>query len=258
MTDHVRVSVEDGVMRIRLARPEKKNALTNAMYGALDDALRRAESDPSVRVVFFEAEGDVFTSGNDLGDFAAVASGTLARADMRSSSFLQALAHGKKPYVAAVQGLAVGIGVTMLMHFDIVYVADNAKLSTPFVNLAVVPEAASSWLIPARIGHARAFEMFALGEPMDGRTAASIGLVNGALPAGEVHAKALQVARKLAMKPAGALQATKQLMRNGAAIAAVMAREGEIFGAQLKSAEAAEAFKAFAERRAPDFSKFNG
>jgi len=257
MSEHVKVSVEDGVMRIRLARPEKKNALTNAMYGALDDALRRAESDRAVRVVLFEAEGDAFTSGNDLGDFAAVAAGTLARADMRSASFLQALAHGKKPYVAAVQGLAVGIGVTMLMHFDLVYVADDAKLSTPFVNLAVVPEAASSWLIPARIGHARAFEMFTLGEPMDGRTAASIGLVNAALPAGEVLAKALEVARKLATKPAGALQATKQLMRNGEAIAAVMAREGEIFGARLHSAEAAEALKAFTERRAPDFSKLN-
>lgn len=258
MTEHVQVSIDGGVMRIRLARPEKKNALTNAMYGALDDALRRAESDPAVRVVLFEAAGDAFTAGNDLGDFAAVASGTLARADMRSTSFLQALAHGKKPYVAAVQGLAVGIGVTMLMHFDLVYVAEDAKLSTPFVNLAVVPEAASSWLIPARIGHARAFEMFALGEPMDGRTAAAIGLVNAALPAGEVHAQALEMAHKLAAKPAGALQATKQLMRNGAAIAAVMAREGEIFGAQLRSAEAAEAFKAFAERRAPDFSKLNG
>lgn len=258
MSDYVKVSVQAGVMRVRLARPEKKNALTNAMYGALADALHRAESDRAVRVVLLEAEGDAFTSGNDLGDFAAVAAGTMTRADMRSTSFLQALAHGKKPYVAAVQGLAVGIGVTMLMHFDLVYVADDAELSMPFVNLAVVPEAASSWLIPARIGHARAFEMFALGEPIDGRTAAALGLVNAALPADEVLAKALEAARQLAAKPAGALQATKQLMRNSEAIAAVMAREDEIFGARLRSAEAAEALKAFAERRAPDFSKLNG
>ena len=257
MTDYVRVAVEDGVMRILLARPEKKNALTNAMYGAMGDALRRAAGDPAVRVVLFEAEGDAFTSGNDLGDFAAVAAGTLARADMRSGAFLNELAHAQKPFVGAVQGLAVGIGVTMLMHFDIVYVAENAKLSTPFVNLAVVPEAASSWLIPARIGHARAFEMFALGESIDGRTAAAIGLVNAALPAGEVRARALAVAQKLATKPPGALQATKQLMRNAEAIAAVMAREGAVFGARLRSAEAAEAFKAFAERRPPDFSKLS-
>lgn len=258
MTEHVQVTVDNGVMRVLLARPDKKNALTNAMYSALSDALHRAESDPAVRVVFFEAQGDAFTSGNDVNDFAAVAAGTLSRADMRSGTFMQALAHGKKPYVAAVQGLAVGIGVTMLMHFDLVYVAENAKLSAPFVNLAVVPEAASSWLIPARIGYARAFELFALGEAIDGRTAAAIGLVNAALPANEVHAKALEVARKLAAKPAGSLQATKQLMRDGEAIAAVMAREAEIFGARLRSPEAAEAFKAFAERRPPDFSKFSG
>jgi enoyl-CoA hydratase/carnithine racemase len=255
MTEHVRVTVEDGVMRILLARPEKKNALTNAMYGALRDSLRRAESEPAIRVVLFEAEGDAFCSGNDIADFAAVSAGTLARTEMNSGAFLNALAHARKPYVAAVQGLAVGIGVTMLMHCDLVYVAEDAKLSTPFVNLALVPEAASSWLIPARIGHARAFEMFAMGEPMEGRTAASVGLVNAAFPASQVRAKALEAARKLAAKPPGALQATKQLMRNGEAIAAVMAREGEVFGKQLQSAEAAEAFKAFAERRPPDFSK---
>jgi enoyl-CoA hydratase/carnithine racemase len=255
MTDHVRVTVEDSVMRILLARPEKKNAITNAMYGALVEALRRAEADPAIRVVLFEAEGDAFTAGNDLADFAAVAAGTLARSDMRSTTFLQALAHAQKPYVAAVQGLAIGVGVTMLMHCDLVYVAENAKLSTPFVNLAIVPEAASSWLIPARIGHARAYEMFALGEAMDGRTAASIGLVNAALPAGEVRAKAFAIAQKLATKPPGALRATKQLMRNAEAISAVMTRETEVFGARLLTAEAAEAFKAFAERRPPDFSK---
>lgn len=258
MTGHVRVTVDDGVMRILLARPEKKNALTNAMYGVLQDSLRRAESEPAIRVVLLEAEGEAFCSGNDIADFAAVAAGTLARSDMNATSFLDALAHGRKPYVAAVQGLAVGIGVTLLMHCDLVYAADDARLSTPFVNLALVPEAASSWLIPARIGHARAFEMFAMGEPIDGRTAASIGLVNAALPAGQVRAKALEAARTLAAKPPGALQATKQLMRDGAAIAAVMAREGEIFGRQLQSAEAAEAFKAFAERRSPDFSKLAG
>jgi enoyl-CoA hydratase/carnithine racemase len=258
MTEHVRIALEDGVLRIRLTRPEKKNSLTIAMYTALGDALARAESDPSVRAVLFEAEGDAFSAGNDIGDFAAVASGKLSREEMTTFTFLEALAKARKPYVAAVQGLAVGIGVTMLLHCDLVFVAENAKLSTPFVNLALVPEAASSVLLQARIGYARAFAMFALGEPIDGRTAANIGLANAALPANEVGEKALAAAKLLASKPTGSLQATKQLMRDSEAIAAVMSRESDIFAARLKSPETAEALRAFAERRPPDFSKFNG
>jgi enoyl-CoA hydratase/carnithine racemase len=258
MTDHVRVSIEDGVMCLTLARPEKKNALTNAMYAALGEALIRAESDATVRVVVFDAEGDAFTAGNDIADFAAVAAGTMGREEMKAHVFLSALARARKPYVAAVHGLAVGVGVTMLMHCDLVYVAEDARLTTPFVNLAVVPEAASSLLIPARIGHARAYAMFALGEPVDGRTAAAIGLANAALPASQVRTAAMSAARTLAKKPIGALQATKMLMRDAATIEAVMAREGEIFGARLRTAEAAEAFRAFAERREPDFTRTSG
>lgn len=255
MTDHVRVSVDGNVMRLTLARPEKKNALTGAMYSALAQALDRAESDPAIRVVLFEGAGDSFTAGNDVADFAAVAAGTASREAMTAHVFLEALARARKPYVAAVHGLAVGVGVTMLLHCDLVYVAEDARLLTPFVNLALVPEAASTLLLPARIGYARAFAMFAFGEPVDGKTAAALGLANAAVPASEVHAKALAAAKTLAAKPMGALSATKQLMRDASAIAAVMAREGEIFGARLRTAEAAEAFKAFAERRAPDFSK---
>jgi enoyl-CoA hydratase/carnithine racemase len=258
MTAHVRISVDNGLLRITLARPEKKNALTNAMYMAVAEALQRAESDPAVRVVLFESEGDAFTAGNDIAEFAAVASGAAERRDMRAHVFLEALARGTKPYVAAVHGLAVGVGVTMLMHMDLTYVAEDARLSTPFVNLALVPEAASSWLIPARIGYARAFALFAFGEPVDGKTAAAMGLVTAAVPASEVHARALAAAKVLATKPAGALQATKKLMRDAAAIQAVMAREGEVFGERLRTAEAAEAFRAFAERRAPDFTKIQG
>jgi enoyl-CoA hydratase/carnithine racemase len=146
----------------------------------------------------------------------------------------------------------------MLMHIDLVYVAEDARLSTPFVNLALVPEAASSWLIPARIGYARAFALFAFGEPIDGKAAAAMGLVAAAVPAAEVRSRALAAAQALAAKPAGALQATKRLMRDPAAIQAQMAREGEIFGQRLRTAEAAEAFRAFAERRPPDFSKIQG
>lgn len=256
-TEHIRVRIDGAIMRITFARAEKKNAITNAMYGAMSEALERAESDPAVRVVLLDAEGDAFTAGNDIGDFAAVAMGTADRTDVKAHPFLRALARAQKPYVAAVQGLAVGVGVTMLLHCDLVFIAEDATLSTPFVNLALVPEAASSWLLPARIGHARAFAMFALGEAVDGRTAAAIGLANAALPKEEVCARALAAAQALAQRPIGALRATKQLMRDAEAIGAVMAREGEIFSARLKTAEAAEAFRAFAERRAPDFSKFN-
>lgn len=257
MTEHVRIAAEDGVLRITLARPDKKNALTTAMYAALGNALARAETDSSVRAVLFEAEGDAFTAGNDLGDFAAVASGEMAREDMTTHLFLDALAMARKPYVAAVHGLAVGIGVTMLLHCDLVFVAEDAKLSTPFVNLALVPEAASSALLQARIGYVRAYAMFALGEPINGRTAAAIGLANAALPLNEVRPKALAAAKLLASKPMGALQATKELMRDSKAIAALMARETEIFSARLKSPETAEALRAFAERRPPDFRKFS-
>lgn len=257
MSEHVRVTVDDGVLKITLARADKKNALTQPMYGALAHALARAETDTTVRAVLLEAEGDAFTAGNDLGDFAAVAAGTLAREEMTTHLFLNELAKARKPIVAAVQGLAVGIGVTMLLHCDLVFVADDAKLSVPFVNLALVPEAGSSALLQARVGYTRAFAMFAFGEPVDGRTAATLGLATRAMPSGEVRANALAAAKLLATKPLGALLATKQLMRDSEAIAALIAKESQIFGERLLSPETAEALRAFAERRPPDFSKFS-
>jgi len=138
MTEHVKITIADHVLHITLARPEKKNALTQAMYVAMGEALTRAESDPAVRAVLIDSEGDSFTAGNDIADFAAVATGAVSRDKMQTHVFLEALARGTKPYVAAVAGLAVGVGVTMLMHCDVSYVADDARLSTPFVNLALI------------------------------------------------------------------------------------------------------------------------
>jgi enoyl-CoA hydratase/carnithine racemase len=253
MTDHVIVKLENNVLRLTLNRPEKKNALTRGMYRTLGEALTAAETNPEVRAIVLDAEGDAFTAGNDLADFAAVAAGTLTREEMTSHIFLHALARADKPLVAAVQGLAVGIGVTMLLHCDLVFAAETARLTTPFVGLGLVPEAASSLLLQTRIGYARAYAMLALGEAVDGRAAASMGLINAALPAGEVRPRALAAAQQLAARPIGALRATKQLMRDPVAIKATMDRESEIFGARLQSAEAAEALKAFAERRTPDF-----
>jgi enoyl-CoA hydratase/carnithine racemase len=257
MTDHVRADVDAGILTITLARPDKKNALTNAMYGALADALTRAENDPAIRVVLLQGDGDSFTAGNDLGDFATQAQGK-HEGERHVLRFLQALAKASRPLVAAVQGNAVGVGTTMLLHCDLVYVADTARLITPFVNLALVPEAASSLLLPARVGHARAYALFALGEPVDGATAVAIGLANAVVPAAELRDKARAAALALTKRPLGALAHTKALMRNAEHISAQMDREGAIFQERLKSAEAREAFAAFAERRQPDFTRISG
>ena len=254
MTEHVRVTVDNGVMEITWNRPEKKNAITNAMYAAAGDALEKASADKSIRVALFTSEGDAFTAGNDLSVFAAANSGAAAEPP-QGHRLIHNLAKFDKPLVAGVRGVAVGVGMTMLLHCDMVYVAKDAKLSVPFVNLALVPEAASSITLPARVGHARAFQLFALGEPVTGEQAVAIGIANAALPADEVIAAARQAARKLAQRPLGALMATKKLMRDGEILLQQMHREAEFFGKQLKSPEAAEAFAAFAQKRAPDFSK---
>lgn len=254
MSENIKLSVANGVMEITFARPEKKNALTNAMYRRAREALESAQTDASVRVVLFSAVGDAFTAGNDLADFTDISSGK--GEEPQAHAFIEALGRAKKPIVAAVPGLAVGVGLTMLLHCDLVYVADTAKLSVPFVNLALVPEAASSLLLPARIGYARAFAMFALGESISGVEAAALGIANKALPKNEVIEAAQTAARTLAMKPAGAVVATKLLMRDTETLLTKIRKEGELFQACLKTDEAKEAFAAFAERRAPDFAKF--
>jgi enoyl-CoA hydratase/carnithine racemase len=254
MTEHVKNEIANGVMTLTLRRPEKKNALTGAMYGALADALKHAESDASVRVVLFQGEGDSFTAGNDLSDFASRARGE-STGDSPAHRFIETISKASKPLVAAVQGNAVGVGTTMLLHCDLVYLADNAKLITPFVNLALVPEAASTWLLPLRIGHVRAYAMFALGEPMEAAAALACGLANAVVPLGELHKKANDAATALTRRPAGSLSLTKKLMRDHQRIAGQMAEEGQLFEERLKTAEAREAFAAFAERRPPDFTK---
>jgi enoyl-CoA hydratase/carnithine racemase len=254
MTEHVKTEIADGIMTLTLRRPDKKNALTGAMYGALSEALRQAEADASVRVIMFQGDGDSFTAGNDLSDFASQARGESA-VDSPAHRFIETISKTSKPLVAAVQGNAVGVGTTMLLHCDLVYLADNARLVTPFVNLALVPEAASSWLLPLRIGHARAYAMFALGEPMGAAAAVACGLANAVVPQGELRNRAHDAAMTLTKRPAGALRLTKKLMRDHQRIAAQIAEEGQLFKERLKTPEAREAFAAFAERRPPDFTK---
>lgn len=255
MTEHIETSLEDGIRQIVLKRPEKKNALTNAMYAAIADTLDAAATDPAVRVILFRAEGDSFSAGNDIMDFASVAA-TADFAALPVTRVLKALAYAEKPLVAAVQGAAVGIGTTLLLHCDLVYAAEDAQLSTPFINLALVPEAASSLLLPARIGHARAYAMFALGEKLSGLDAARLGLANAAVPVDRLAEAALAGAKALTQRPPEALRIAKRLMRDAETYARVMDAEGAQFTQRLRSPEAQEAFAAFMQRRAPDFSKF--
>lgn len=255
MTDHIKTELGDGVLTVTLARADKKNAITQAMYAALSDAAERARTDDAVRVLVFKGEGDSFSAGNDIGDFIAIGSQTDNPSDMAVFRFLKAMADLDKPVVAAVRGRAVGIGLTLLLHCDMVVVAEDALLSAPFINLALAPEAASSLLLPQVLGHQRAFEIFALGEPIDGKTAVAWGLANRAVPADQVEAVAVELAARLAARAPNSIRKTKRLMRDAERIWELMQREGEAFGSQMKSPEAMEAFMAFTQKRAPDFSK---
>ena len=254
MTEHIKSERKDHVLTLTFARPDKKNALTNVMYGALADAIVAAETDKATRVIVLRCEGDMFTAGNDVGEFADMATGAF-RGERHVSRFVEAIARSTRPLVAAVQGRAVGIGTTMLLHCDFVVLAEDAQLSTPFVNLALVPEAASTLLMPLRIGYARAYEMFALGEAMDAKTALQLGIANRVVPLSKLHMEAAMVAARLARLPAGSLAATKRLMRNAEVLTAQIGAESECFAARLQTAEAREAFTAFAEKRPPDFAR---
>src|SRR5277367_3501302 len=187
MTEHVLVEKTDKLLILTLNRPEKKNALTRAMYATLAAEIAGADRDPDVRCILIMANGDMFTAGNDLADFAAIGAAASAPQPDDGNPLLPALARSRTPIVAAVNGRAVGIGVTMLLHCDMVIVANDATLITPFVNLALVPEAASSLLMPLRIGHVRAFEMFVLGEPVRAEQAVSWGIANRAVPPADLH-----------------------------------------------------------------------
>ena len=246
---------DGGVLTLTLNRVERKNSLNVAMYAALADAIEQAAEDAATRVIVIQGHETVFSAGNDIQDFISRGSQSAGPGDMPVFRFLQALADLDKPAVAAVKGRAVGIGTTMLLHCDLVVVAEDALLSVPFVNLALAPEAASSLLLPATIGHQRAFELFALGEPLDGRTALAWGLANRAVPADQVETTAAELAAKVAARAPNSIRKTKRLMRDAEGLWALMQREGEAFGSQMSSPEAMEAFMAFSQKRAPDFSK---
>ncbi|UAJ10221.1 enoyl-CoA hydratase [Polymorphobacter megasporae] len=255
MTDHIAVTIDGGIAEIRFARPEKKNAITAAMYAAMRDALLGCAVEDSVRVILFTAAGDSFTAGNDLADFMAPRPDS-SLGEQAVTGFLRAIATAPKPLIAAVRGNAVGVGTTMLLHCDLVVASENARLQVPFVNLGLVPEAASSLLLPRVIGHARASAMVLLGDALDAATALAAGLVNRVVPDGDVETVARAMATTLAAKAPTAVRLAKALLKGDLApVLARMDAEGVHFAAQLKSAECREAIAAFYEKRAPDFSR---
>ena len=254
MPDHVVVGVQDRILAVRLNRPEKKNALTFQMYAGLTEALTKADGDPAVRVVLITGAPDCFTAGNDLADFAGAKPAQVSPA----IRYLEALAACAKPVVAAVAGVAIGIGTTLLLHCDLVYAAASARFQLPFVNLGLCPEAASSVLLPALVGAHRAAELLLFGEPFGAEAARDLGIVNQVVADADLLATATAMAQQLAQKPPRALRTTKMLLKRGQAevIKQAMSREGEQFAALLEGPEAKEAMAAFLERRKPDFTRF--
>jgi enoyl-CoA hydratase/carnithine racemase len=250
LTEHL-----DSIARIQIARPERKNAISVDMYAALAQALSAAESDPSVRVILLHGQSDLFTAGNDLEDF-------LQRPpqgpDAPVFRFMAALSGAAKPVVAAVNGAAVGVGTTLLLHCDLVYCADDARFSLPFVNLGLCPEFASSLLLPLAAGYHGAAEKLLLGDPASAEEALQMGLVNRILPPAEVLGYARRQCSRLAQLPPTALRETKRLLKAAWRSATERAMTDEIaaFGRLLASDEAREAVGAFLDRRKPDFSKF--
>ena len=256
----IRTGIASGVATIEIARPEKKNAITVAMYRAMADALAAAQADASVRAVLVTGQPGIFTSGNDIEDFMQRPPGQGSdSADSPVFAFMRALIGIDKPVVAAVTGAAIGIGTTLLLHCDLVYVSDEARLAMPFVGLGLVPEFASSLVVPRLMGRARAAEKLLLGDPFTAADAVECGIANAVLPAGEVVNHARRVAERFNALPPGAVAQTKQLIRRGlneAALLETIAAEGTVFATRLRSPEAQEAFSAFCQKRAPDFSKF--
>jgi enoyl-CoA hydratase/carnithine racemase len=242
MSDHILVSQADGVCELRLNRPDKRNAITFAMYDALWDAMVRAEADDSVRAILLSGAGASFTAGNDLMDFV---NRPPSGSEQGPARFIRLLPKIRKILVAAVHGSTVGIGVTMLLHCDLVLAARSARLSMPFVKLGLVPEAASSLLLPRLIGHQRAAELLLLGTPIDSAAALNFGLVNRVVEDDVLLEEARTLARTVAEQPAGALRATKQLLRSETGVSARIEEEMLAFQERLDSAEFKSAVQAF-------------
>ena len=256
MTSDVLISRADRILRIQLNRPERKNALTGAMYDAMREAITASNDDGDIRVLLIHGTQGCFTAGNDLNDFQDLERMLRERPAMK---FLDAISTAVKPIVIAVAGPAVGIGTTVLLHADLAYAAESTRFQLPFASLGLCPEGTSSMALARMAGHVRAAELLMLGEPFDAHHAKAIGLVNAVVADTELMTIAEAKAARLAEQPAAAIRATKALMRRWSAtrVAEVLAAESAMFGERLSSPEFAEAAKAFFEKRKPDFSRFD-
>ncbi len=256
MSDHILIEREQGLLTLRMNRLDKKNALTRSMYQSMAEALQAADQDKSVRAVLITGGETCFTSGNDVADFVQAPPNGL---HSEVFQFMMALFDFTKPVVAAVSGPAVGIGTTLLLHCDLVYVSQDALLKMPFVNLGLCPEYGSSLILPSLLGHAKAAELLLLGEKFSGEQAAAWGIANQALPDGAATlAKAREMALRFQQLAPSAVLDSKRLMRapGREQLRQVIEEEGALFGQRLRSPEAVEALTAFMQRRTPDFSKF--
>ena len=254
---HIEIERHGAVLHIAINRPEKKNALTAEMYGALADAVLQAESEAAIRVLLLHGKGGSFTAGNDLEDFMMKPwKGETVPPAVR---FIRGVAAARKPIVAAVQGLAVGVGTTILLHCDLVYAADDAKFMMPFINLGIVPEAATTVLLPLLVGRQRAAELFLLAAPMTAQRAYELGLVNGVLAPDALLSTASTIAQQLSEKPPAAVLACKDLMKRAfhAEVERALTEEVAIISERLESPETKEALSAFLEKRKPDFSRLS-
>jgi enoyl-CoA hydratase/carnithine racemase len=243
------------ILRVELNRPAKKNAMTAAMYTSMAKIFNDAGKDDTVRVVLWHGAGDAFCAGNDMVDFLKNPPGP---GDFPQGDLMDALIGFEKPIIAAVQGVAIGGGTTMLTHCDFVYAGESARFQVPFINLGLVPEFGSSFSVPARIGHLRAAELFLLGEPFTATRAAELGLATRVVPDKDLLATATATAQKLAAKPNGAMRASKRLIKQasiGQLREVALKIEPPVFFDRLRSAEAKEAFSAFLEKRPPNFTK---
>lgn len=250
MIDFIRTERDGRILTIAIDRPDKKNALTHAMYAAMAAGLEAAHADAQIRCVIVTGAGDSFTAGNDLGDFAA----GLPEGKPPVVRFLEAIVHCDKPVLAAVNGPAVGVGLTMLLHSDLVYASETATFRSPFPHLGVVPEAGSSLLLPMAVGNAWANDIFIAGRVLTAQEALSAGLVSRVFPAAIFMDECRRIAAVVAAQAPNAMRETKRLIRaNRAAVIERMAREGAIFNAQLKSPEFMTAAMAYMQKRLPEF-----
>lgn len=257
MTDLILTEKKDHVLTVRINRLDRKNALTHDMYTALGDAIERARDDSDIRCILYTGSDECFTAGNDLGDFAAGLPGEFE--DTPVGRFLLLLATTNKPIVAAVNGPAVGIGTTMLLHCDMVFAGTNTRFQMPFATLGLCPEGGSSLLLPAWLGRVRAAELLMLGGAFSADDALRLGLINRVCEPAHTETTAREACAQLAAQPPAAVRATRELLNRatGDVLKTTMLAEGKLFAQRLKSPENAEAINAFREKRKPDFSSFN-